>query len=74
MTKLHSHLKKDFISILSLILILSNLNIINVKAENVQVSISRDPKVDIVLTTRETNLDLSSFENDIKQSLQTKGV
>lgn len=31
-------------------------------------------KVDIVLTTRETNLDLSSFENDIKQSLQTKGV
>ena len=74
MTKLYSHLKKGFISILSLILILSNLNIINVNAENVQVSISRDPKVDIVLTTRETNLDLSSFENDIKQSLQTKGV
>ena len=75
MTKLHSHLKKGFISILSLILILSNLNIINVNAnETVTVAVKSQPYVNIILTTNKTNLDLTSFEKDVKAGLENKGI
>ena len=47
----------------------------NVKAaEQVSFSIVPDPLIDIVLASKETNLDLKNFENDIKSRLASKGV
>lgn len=70
-------LKRKIIAVsLCLIMMLSsiNVNVIDAKAETVTVSVKNNPKIDVMLTSKETSLDLSNFENDIKKSLQNKGI
>lgn len=65
--------KKLIAGILSATLFFSN-GLIVANAETVSVSVVNNPKVDIMLTQKETSLDLSNFENDIKKTLENKGV
>lgn len=45
-----------------------------VKAEEISVSVSNNVSADIVLAQKDTSLDLTNFEKDLKQSLKSKGV
>lgn len=70
-------LKRKIIAVsLCLIMMLSsiNVNVIDAKAETVTVSVKNNPKVDIILTKKDTSLNLNNFENDVKKSLQDKGI
>ena len=58
--------KKLIAGILSATLFFSN-GLIVANAESVSVSVVNNPKIDAMLTQKETSLDLSNFENDIKK-------
>lgn len=46
----------------------------SVRAEGISVSVSNNVNADIVLAQKDTSLDLTNFEKDLKQSLKNKGV
>ena len=63
------------ITLLVILLVFIKENTANaVDTEDIKVDISNDPRVDIVLTAKETNIDLSTFEKDVNQKLQSQGI
>ncbi len=46
----------------------------SVRAEGISVSVSNNVNADIVLAQKDTSLNLTNFEKDLKQSLKNKGV
>ena len=69
-------MKKHFKRLLSFGVTLSIIlgTIITPTASDVQVTVSNNPKIDIMLTSKITNYDLSKFEQDVRANLQGKGV
>ena len=41
--------------------------------EKIQIAVKNKPLIDIVVTSNETNVDLSTFQTDIKTALKNKG-
>lgn len=45
-----------------------------VKAEEISVSVLNNVSADVMLAQKDTSLDLTNFEKDLKQSLKSKGI
>ncbi|WP_335964878.1 thrombospondin type 3 repeat-containing protein, partial [Galbibacter sp. PAP.153] len=43
-------------------------------AQNVEMKVTQGPNVDVMLTVGSANVDLSTFEQDLEQSMHTKGI
>lgn len=46
----------------------------SVRAEEISVSVSNNVSADVMLAQKDTSLDLTNFEKDLKESLKSKGV
>ena len=46
----------------------------NVNAEEISVSVSNNVSADVMLAQKDTSLNLTNFEKDLKQSLKNKGI
>ena len=70
-------MKKYFKRILSFVLALAIvLTMISLPkaSTDIKVTIQNTPKIDIMLTSKETNLDLTNFEADVKNKLEENGI
>ena len=70
---MRKHFKKILSFGLSLSIILG-LIVTPTASTDVEVKVQNTPKIDIMLTSKNTNLDLSNFETDVKTKLKQLGV
>lgn len=63
-----------FISITIAVVLVASSVIYALASQNVTMTVTQVPNIDVVLTKAKTNVDLTNFENDLLDSLEKKGI
>ena len=75
MLKINKKIKNLNLFVLSFILILTQFfSNVSFAASNVTVSLTNVPYIDVMLAKGRSNMDVTNFANDLKNSLAAKGI